>query len=339
MRLMPLILETVRDTRRRAGWPARRTLAALGVSRSAYYRWHGTTPYAEREKRVQPYEILPEERDAVIRYALNHPNIRHRELAYRMMDDDVAYVSPPTVYRILKEAGLVAEWQRAVRERTEIYRGRIPDEKWQTDITYIKLGARNYYLLTFIDEYSRYITYWELLSRMDGDTVSLAAEAALGRLVGERVPIIQSDNGSCFISRDFKIVLRRRGITHHRIRPHTPTDNAIVERVEQTIKDMVHIHEPETPGAAKLVLEGVIRSYNHERLHSGIDFLPPAVMYCGKPEIVLERRRLKQAAARQRRRDKNLQRRQSRLYVEQELRVKREAEPSKNQEPGLSHSR
>ncbi|MBI4394374.1 MAG: IS3 family transposase [Euryarchaeota archaeon] len=335
---MPLIEETIRDTRRRVRWPTRLILARLGVPKASYYRWRKTSPLVREERPPQPFEILPEEREAVLCYGREHPKIRHRELAWRMVDEDVAYVSKSIVYRILNEEGLIAEWQQYRREKRLFIRAEAPDVKWQSDITYIKLGGRNYYLITFIDAYSRYITYWDLLTRMDGDSVSLAAEAALGRLAGGKMPIIQTDNGSGYISRDFKIVLNRRGITHHRIRPHTPTDNAIVERVEKTIKAELQNHEPETPDAARLIIEGIIRWYNHERLHSSIDFLPPWVMYRGNPQEVLERRRVKLAAARHRRRELNLRRRQSRLYLEQGMTFTREPESQRNEETRLSHS-
>jgi len=35
-------------------------------------------------------------------YALKHTRICQRELAWRMVDEEVAYPSPSTVYRILK---------------------------------------------------------------------------------------------------------------------------------------------------------------------------------------------------------------------------------------------
>ncbi len=59
-------------------------------------------------KPVQAYEATEEEKQAVRSYALKHPGIRHRELAWRMVDEEVAFVSPSTVYRILKggEPGL-----------------------------------------------------------------------------------------------------------------------------------------------------------------------------------------------------------------------------------------
>ena len=40
------------------------------------------------------------------------------------------------------------------------------------------VGERNYYLISFLDEYSRYIVHHELLLSMDGHSVSEAAEAA-----------------------------------------------------------------------------------------------------------------------------------------------------------------
>lgn len=46
---------------------------------------------------VQPYEALPEEKAAVREYALKHPELRHRELAWRMVDEDVAYLGASTV--------------------------------------------------------------------------------------------------------------------------------------------------------------------------------------------------------------------------------------------------
>jgi hypothetical protein len=103
---------TVVQTRERSGWPAKRTLGALGIARRSYYRWLKEEKWAQAlpaapVKPVQPYEALPEEKQTVLDYALKHPELRHRELAWRMVDEDVVCLSPSTVYRILKEAKLV----------------------------------------------------------------------------------------------------------------------------------------------------------------------------------------------------------------------------------------
>ena len=62
-------------------------------------------------------------------YALKHPGIRHRELAWRMVDEEVAYLSPSTVYRILKVENLVCPWRRRnKRTREEEEKAKRADE-------------------------------------------------------------------------------------------------------------------------------------------------------------------------------------------------------------------
>jgi hypothetical protein len=105
--LQKRVHEEVEQTRERSGWPAKKTLAALEIPRQTYYRWLREEAWArplaaEPVRPVQPYEALPEEKEAVLNFAWKHPELRHRALAWRMVDEDVAYLSPSTVYRILK---------------------------------------------------------------------------------------------------------------------------------------------------------------------------------------------------------------------------------------------
>jgi hypothetical protein len=100
--LQKRVHEEVQQARTRSGWPAKRTLAALGIARRTYYRWLKEEAWArafpaEPVKPVQPYEALAEEKAAVLAYARKHPELRHRELAWRMVDADVACLSPSTV--------------------------------------------------------------------------------------------------------------------------------------------------------------------------------------------------------------------------------------------------
>ena len=103
---------------------------------------------------------------------------------------------------------------------------------------YVAVLERFYYLIIFIDVYSRYIVHYKLLISMDGDSVSMEAQSAMDKLRKDSIaePIIQSDNGSAFISVEFKMVLKANNLTHKRIRPHIPKDNAIVGRVDKTFR-------------------------------------------------------------------------------------------------------
>ena len=116
------------QTKHRSGWSVRRTLTHLGVSPASYYRWRKAAACPQqlaRPRPVQAYEATDEEKRAVRAYALKHPGIRHRELAWRMVDEEVAFLSPSTVYRILKDQNLVCPWTRRKKRagRTRRKRG------------------------------------------------------------------------------------------------------------------------------------------------------------------------------------------------------------------------
>ena len=222
--LQKRVHEAVEQARQRSGWPAKRTLAALGIPRRTYYRWLKEEAWAralpaESVKPVQPFEALAEEKQAVLNYARKHPELRHRELAWRMVDEDVACLSASTVYRILKEANLVCPWRRrSKRRRGEEEKATRPNQRWVTDLMQLQVGDGTYYFVSFMDEHARYIVHHELLLGMDGISTSLAAQAAIETLprgedgLPREKPEIQSDNGSSFIAREFLQVLQEHGL-------------------------------------------------------------------------------------------------------------------------------
>ena len=58
--------------------------------------------------------------------------------------------------------------RRTKRTREEEEKARRADEIWATDLKYVVIGGSTYYLLNFLDEYSRLIVHHELLWSMDG---------------------------------------------------------------------------------------------------------------------------------------------------------------------------
>jgi putative transposase len=316
------------QTKQRSGWSVRRTLQHLGVSAASYYRWRKAAAWTKqlaRPRPVQAYEATDEEQRAVRAYALRHPGIRHRELAWRMVDEEVAFLSPSTVYRILKDQNLVCPWtRRKKRTRQDEEKARRVDEIWATDLMYVVIGGRTYYLVNFLDEYSRFIVHHALVPSMDGVTVSIEAQGAIetflrergGEIPAEGMPRLRSDNGSCYISREFRGVLDEHGLHHHRIQPHCPEENGVVERSNRTLREALEGEELTDLLQARRVIARIIEWYNTERLHSALGYLRPIDYYRGDPAALYEARRRKMAEARHRRREKNLKLRQPTLPLE-----------------------
>ena len=332
------------QTKHRSGWPVRRTLHQLGVSPASYYRWRDAARQAkalapEPTRPVQAYEATDEEKRAVRAYALKHPGIRHRELAWRMVDEEVAFLSPSTVYRILKSQNLVCPWtRRKKRTREEAEKAQRPDEIWASDLMHVQIGPRMYYLLNFQDENSRLVVHHALVPSMDGRTVSVEAQAAIEQLLQEQggeipptgMPRLRSDNGSCYISREFRGVLDEHGLGHQRIKPHCPEENGIMERSNRTLREALDGEELTDLLQARRVIARIIEWYNTERLHSALGYLRPIDYYRGDPAAMHDERRRKMAQARHRRREKNLKLRQATLPLES-------TEDVANDQPEMSH--
>jgi len=249
------------------------------------------------------HAITPAEKQKIIEYALNNTNYFHRELAYRMIDENIVYVSPSTCYRVLKEQDLIKvnkcksgySWHGIYQNKASQ-----PDELWQTDITYIRYRGKDLYLLIFIDVYSRFIVFFKLLISMDSKTVSDCFENFINNnlhLLNIK-PKLQSDNGSCYIGGEFKSLINKKNFEHIRIHPGCPTENAIVERVNRTVKESLYeLEEPDNFEHLEELIKQVIEYYNYKRYHKSLNYVTPYTFYRGAPEKIFEERNQKIALA------------------------------------------
>src|SRR5690606_37152773 len=112
-----MVLRIVAEAVARTGWAVRRILKRLGIRRSVYYEWRDRALQKRLDDLVPGGRclsaVLPEEKEAVIAYALAHPKEGYRRLTWMMVDEDVACLSPASVYRVLNDADLLYRWKRS----------------------------------------------------------------------------------------------------------------------------------------------------------------------------------------------------------------------------------
>ena len=154
---------------------------------------------------------------------------------------------------------------------------------------YVKIQGRFFYLIIFIDEYSKYIVHHSLLTAMDADSVSMEAQVAIEKLRKDSIadPIIQSDKGSSFVDMEFRIVLRENHLTQKLIRPHKREQNRIVERANKTILESLAPVILTNYDQVRHEIFKIVEYYNNNRRHSLLNYLTPMQYYRGNPEEIL----------------------------------------------------
>ena len=100
-----VLLATVARAQELSDQPLNWILDELGLTRSVYYNWLEKAVTGSLADHVvvprSRLAALPEEIEAAVAYATARPRDGYRRLAWMMVDEDVVYLSPSTVYRIL----------------------------------------------------------------------------------------------------------------------------------------------------------------------------------------------------------------------------------------------
>ena len=288
-----------------------RTLKQIGINKSTFYNWyHAYSQYGveglipnKRCSNRQWNSIPQEQRNLVVRFALDYPELSSRELAYKITDEQQIFISESSVYRILKARGLITAPAHIFLSAADEFTTKTSfiHQMWQTDFTYFKILSWGwYYLSTILDDYSRYIVHWELCSNMKVEDVKRTIDRAIvkAKIISKQRPRLLSDNGSCYIAAELKSYLK----DYHQMdqvhgKPNHPQTQGKIERYHRTMKNVVKLDNYYAPEELERALEKFVYRYNNERYHESINNLTPADVYYGRGEQILnERKKLKNQA-------------------------------------------
>lgn len=296
-----------------------RTLKEIGIHKSTFYNWYnkylqsgfdGLTP--KQRTRNSYWNKIPEQvKNEVVDMALEFPEESARNIAFKMVDEKEYFISESSVYRILKKRGLITSPAFALVAAAGEFKDKTTriNQMWQTDFTYLKIVHWGwYYLSTILDDYSRYIVHWELCSTMAAQDVQRTIDRAIERagISSNQMPRILSDNGPCYISKQFQKYMNDKQIKHIRGKPNHPQTQGKIERYHRSMKNIIKLDNYYSPQQLKDRLAEFVDYYNNRRYHESLENLTPADVYFGRAESILNQRRIIKERTMKKRRQNHL---------------------------------
>lgn len=278
---------------------------AVGVPRATLYRRR--RPAVEPSPRVPSHRALSEVERAAVLATLNGPRFADKapaEVFGTLLDEGAYLCSVSTMYRLLRENGLVRERRDQLRHpayaKPELL-ATGPNQLWSWDITKLK-GPQKwnaFHLYVIIDVFSRYVVGWMVAERESAGLAKRLIAETVGREGVDRGRLtIHADRGTSMRSKLVAQLLADLGVTKTHSRPHVSDDNPYSESQFKTLK-----YRPGFPDRfgsiedARAFCRTFFRWYNHEHRHHGIALLAPVQVHQGRAAAVLaERQRVLDAA-------------------------------------------
>ena len=252
------------------------------VTRAGYYAWR-QRPESSRKGQDRVLRVAMERifRDSGGTYG--SPRL-HRALAATGHR-----VSRRRVERLMRVGGWRARLVRVYRRkagthrwfdqhpnRVQRNRATAPNQIWVSDVTYLAVGSRWWYLAAVLDQYSRRVLAWRLASVRNSQLTRGTVEAALRRRCPEPGLIFHSDRGSEFLAAPLRQSLDEHGVQQSMTRGGAPDENAHMESFFHSLKaDLIHGQRFDNVGELRRQLHRYVHYYNHRRLHSALRYQSP----------------------------------------------------------------
>jgi len=308
-----MILELINEAVN-AGARSSRACEILGLSERTIQRWRclgGGEDRRHGPNSAPPNKLAPEDRRRVLEI-VNSPefcDLSPKQIVPQLADQGIYVASESTVYRILREEGQLTHRQRSkppvVRRRPRTQTATGPNQVWSWDITYLRscVRGRFFYLYLILDIWSRKIVGAQVYAQESTQHAAELFEATCQGLgLDPQGLVLHADNGGPMKGSTMLATLQRLGVVPSFSRPRVSDDNPYSESLFRTLK-----YRPEYPAQpfssleeAQAWVEGFVRWYNTEHLHSALRFVTPDDRHEGRDQAILEHRQRVYEAARRR---------------------------------------
>jgi transposase InsO family protein len=197
------------------------------------------------------------------------------------------------VAALLKERGLRARNGKGFRyrPRTEAmtnvsdnllcqnFEAPAPNQKWVSDITYIKVGRTWLFLAAVMDLFSRKIIGWALDTNMRESLILDALNMAVSQRETTSDTLIHSDRGVQYRGNEYQDTLRMHGIECSMSRKGNCWDNAVMESFFSRFKvELIYAENYKVVDEARTgIFEYIEIFHNRARRHSALGYVSPHV--------------------------------------------------------------
>jgi putative transposase len=254
------------------------------VSRSGYYRWRERKPSARERRSLEAEHLLI---NLFARFKSRYGSPRMTAELNAIGCD----ISENTVAKLMANQGLKArngkgyKFFPGVLTKNHVsgnllarnFKASKPDQKWVSDITYIKVEKGHVYLAVIMDLYSRKIIGWSLDTSMTNELIIGAFNMAVASRKVEPGLILHSDRGTQYKSGEYQHLLLSNGIRPSMSRKANCWDNAAMESFFARFKvEALYAEDIQTKNEAySLVFEYIELFYNSHRRHSTLGYRSP----------------------------------------------------------------
>ena len=235
-------------------------------------------------------QITAEQEKAVLDTWKDNPGFGPGQVRNQLRRQAIT-ISIRTVRSIMAANGYKAATKKSDKKELQRFEARRPLELAQMDVLEFFINKLKVYLLLLLDDFSRFILGWQLLTETSTDAVILLVQGAIDRY--GKMQEILTDRGFIFYSwrgiNRFERFLQTQGIDHTHARAHHPQTLGKVEacnrRLKQELIDQQHfsnVHD------ARAAIDRWVYHYNYKRTHQGIGGLVvPAERFHGQADHVL----------------------------------------------------